>query len=267
MVMVGFAANVSAEEPAVYDLETWTGSGTVSQKINTDYTKVGKIYYSSEGKEVDSSNYTITGDDKTATITFKEEYLKTLKNGKYKLFSSYYSDEKILSNKIWLIEMKERTEVTIPSGENGEIAKIMNKEEVVDSVNYTVTEDGDDRKIIFNEEYLETLGEDHKLEVFFFRDSNDFLFYLMLDIDVKDTSSSESSSSTISSEESSSTASTGVSSDTQSIISQSNSDNGNPKTGENNYGLVTSASILIMLFAVACAVVLIIAKNKKEYQR
>ena len=75
------AATATSTQQTVYTVlshfEDFTGSGTVSARIDADYTKFRRVLYN--GQAVDPAHYTITSG--STIITFSENYLRTLSNG------------------------------------------------------------------------------------------------------------------------------------------------------------------------------------------
>ncbi|MCL1846371.1 MAG: right-handed parallel beta-helix repeat-containing protein [Coriobacteriia bacterium] len=66
---------------------TWTGSGTVSGKVDADASKFGRLTLN--GNVVNPANYTVTSG--STIITLKESYLKALANGSY-IYIAEFSD-------------------------------------------------------------------------------------------------------------------------------------------------------------------------------
>ena len=306
MIMVGYAANVSAESPMLYTFDTWKGSETTSVSFNGNYTRlleIRDITTPLESKKIDSSKYTVTGDDKTTTITLNEDFLKTLENGMYSFVGYFKVDEFFLYPDTLNLENSNKSSLNLFFDKRDRFGKISHNGKDVAPSNYNVTypDNPSDSLFIveFNEDYLETIPKKERLFKFYsFDDREYYIAYFHLDIDVQETSSSSTSSggtsSITSSEIPSGTASSGGTSSITSSeipsgtsssektsstsskkttskitsVSQSNSKAPNPKTGgneiTNDYGTVMGSLILMMLFAFGCAIVLIIVKKKKH---
>ena len=89
--------------------------------LNGDYDLVDKVLIN--GKELDSSNYTIT--EGSTVITLKDEYLKTLDAGTYELTVTYTNS----SSDTTTFKINEKEEITTPVEDNQD----MNKEDTVDN--------------------------------------------------------------------------------------------------------------------------------------
>jgi len=65
--------------------DTFTGSGSLTAKVDAPYSNFERLLIN--GKEVDSSNYTVA--EGSTVITLKEAYLKTLVNGTYTVTAEF----------------------------------------------------------------------------------------------------------------------------------------------------------------------------------
>ena len=83
-----FTLNVSA--PVIKIFGTWTGSGTVSAKIEADHRYFIELIRIGSRIVVDPSFYTVT--EGSTIITFTEAYLLTLPNGTYNYIAAFRSD-------------------------------------------------------------------------------------------------------------------------------------------------------------------------------
>ena|GEM_PF-2371486 len=248
MLMAGFSLNASAFSPSLHDFGTWTGSGSVSVSINIDSSAA--LTLSKDGKNLDPSNYTKTGEGDTTGIKLNESYLKTLDNGEYTFFATF-SGEALLTF-IEDLAMETETEGQVPSIgglEDLRLVKITYGDEVVDSANYTVDKTGPGTKIIFKTEYLETLSGEHTFKAHLAGDKN--WAYIKLKVDVPDDSSAPPSSNT----ETSATP-------TSATPTSTSPENPIPKTG--NGGFMAEWSVLLLSAAACFAVVLLLAANKKQ---
>lgn len=161
LVIASQALNASASLPALFELDTWTGEGSISANVGYKYTAFDKLSINS--KDVDSSNYEVTGTAGNTVLTFKENYLKTLQNGSY-YFSAVFCAEGLETYKHEL-SVSSNNEMLLPSiaGVKTRLVKLTYGDEEVDPINYdTIIEtDKSVSKIIFKENYLETLSGDN----------------------------------------------------------------------------------------------------------
>jgi len=253
MLMTGFSLNASAFSPSRHDFGTWTGSGSVSVSIDIDSSAA--LTLSKDGKNLDPSNYTKTGEGDTTVIKLNESYLKTLDNGEYTFFATF-SGEALLTF-IEELAMETETEGQVPSIgglEDLRLVKITYGDEVVDSANYTVDKTGPGTKIIFKTEYLDTLSGEHTFKAHLAGDKN--WAYIKLKVDVPDVSSELPPSST---ETSTTPTSAAPTSATPTSVSPKNPI---PKTDDS--GFMAAWSAILLSAAVCFAAVLLLAVNKKQ---
>lgn len=85
--MEGLPFNANAQSPALFEFNTWTGSGVAAANIALDKDEFVKLTYNS--KDVDNTNYTVTGTESSTVITLTEKYLKTFENGEYHLWGNF----------------------------------------------------------------------------------------------------------------------------------------------------------------------------------
>jgi len=149
--------------------DTFTGSGTVSASIEFDHAEKVKLYYypgqqTIYGEEIDPSNYNFTLMDDCTIITLEEAYLKTLANGEYTLVADLY--KKGLRILTWNVQ-KFGEEWIIPypgSDYDYNLITLTRGGEDVDPSNYTAEWDRGLMKILFAQEYLESLSGDYDFQ-------------------------------------------------------------------------------------------------------
>ena len=247
VLVAGVALGVSAMEPPdTYEFDTWTGSGDASVHVKGHYTKFDKI--TTDGQEVDPSNYTITGKDSGTIITLKEEYLKTLSNGEYSFEVRFFEEIEWLEYE-FNIDMQ--TGEAIVPREDEKIFRIFCDNEEVDPSNYTITADNKTFVIIFEKEYLQTLtGE----EVFCASiGSTGFTDYLNLIVDMQPTTTTT----TVVTTTTTGIITTIVTTTTSPILSDET-----PKTGDSE-SMIT-LFVIMSLSAVGCAVALVSRRRENN---
>jgi len=164
-IMAVLPLQISAVIPPLYQIGTWTGSGSASITIEIGYTAFVRL--ADKNGDVDHSNYTITGNDSNTVITFKEDYLCTLTNGSY-FFTAFFAAEG-LGIYTTDLHMKTDTEASFPKREGTDdlrLVKIMRGEEEIDGSNYSVITVDGVKMIAFKEEYLETLNGECSFQVY-----------------------------------------------------------------------------------------------------
>lgn len=147
-----FSVSANAATPKMYNFTDYTGSETVSVDLNGDYTKFAGL--KDKNGEIDSKNYTVSGDENKTTVTLKEDYLNGLENGKY-TFNGYF--ENVLNT--YEFTAFANVGVSIPASENSEFVNLTVGETEVDNANYEVEKTSDGFVITVDSEYLQTLPE------------------------------------------------------------------------------------------------------------
>lgn len=147
-----FAVSVNAATPLIYQFGSYTGNETVSVDLQGDYTKFVRL--EDENSEINSQNYTVSGDEQKTTLTLKEEYLNGLKNGEHN-FKGYF--ENVLNT--YEFSAFEDSAVLIPATQDGEFVNLTANETEVEKSNYDVEKTSDGFVITFKEEFLQTLPE------------------------------------------------------------------------------------------------------------
>lgn len=147
-----FAVSASAATPKRYNFTDYTGSETVSVDLNGDYTKFAGL--KDKNGEIDSKNYTVSGDENKTTVTLKEDYLNGLENGEYN-FNGYF--ENVLNT--YEFTAFANVGVSIPASENSEFVNLTVGETEVDNANYEVEKTSGGFVITVDSEYLQTLPE------------------------------------------------------------------------------------------------------------
>ena len=246
-VMGGSAFTVSARSPARYNFGTWTGSGAVSATIKFN-NSVSSVELSYSGGEVDRSNYTVTG-DKNIEITLKEEFLKTLANGEYSFFGKFSGEELVTFKENFGVGTNMEARLPSMAGFNLRLVKVTYGDETVDSSNYTLTEEAGQMVITFKKEYIESLSDNPSFCAYL-ADDNDYA-YLLLTVDVPDTSS-KTPKPPSSSLPSSSSAPHKKTTDI-------------PETGD--HGSMAPLLITMSLSVIGCAVSLITRKKKNNFAK
>lgn len=159
-----FSVSASAATPKMYNFTNYTGNETVSVDLQGDYTKFAKL--EDKNGEIDSKNYTVSGDENKTTVTLKEDYLKGLENGEY-TFNGYF--ENILNT--YEFTAYENVGVSIPAGEDCEFYNLTVGETEVDNANYEVEKTSGGFVITVNSEYLQTLPENTSFFAHYYSDS------------------------------------------------------------------------------------------------
>ena len=147
-----FSVSASAATPKMYSFNNYTGSETVSVDLQGDYTKFARL--EDKNGEIDSKNYTVSGDEQKTTVTLKEDYLSSLENGDY-TFNGYF--ENILNT--YEFTAHENVGVSIPAGEDCEFYNLTVGETEVDNANYDIEKTSVGFVITVKSEYLQTLPE------------------------------------------------------------------------------------------------------------
>jgi hypothetical protein len=87
LVIPAYQASLPVTYPVIEKPAPWTGSGTVTARIDADYEKFVRLLY--QGVAVDTDSYTVS--EGSTVITFAEDYLKTLENGTH-TFTAEFTD-------------------------------------------------------------------------------------------------------------------------------------------------------------------------------
>lgn len=146
------SVSANAATPRLYNFNDYTGSETVSVDLQGDYTKFAGL--KDKNGEIESKNYTVSGDEQKTTVTLNQDYLSSLENGEY-TFNGYF--ENVL--KTYEFTAYENVGVSIPAGEGSEFVNLTVGETEVDNANYAVEKTSDGFVININSEYLQTQPE------------------------------------------------------------------------------------------------------------
>lgn len=230
-----FSVSASAATPKMYNFTDYTGNETVSVDLNGDYTKFAGL--KDKNGEIDSKNYTVSGDENKTTVTLKEDYLNGLENGEY-TFNGYF--ENVLNT--YEFTAFANVGVSIPAGESSEFVNITVGETEVDNANYEVEKTSGGFVITVDSEYLQTLPENTSFFAHYYSDS---MCYIKLQVAKQGAKPSTGSEAT------NNTSTTGK--DT-SLVS--------PKTGVNNY--VPQIIFVMMLSAGVFALGILNGKHKNK---
>lgn len=159
-----FSVSASAATPKMYNFTDYTGSETVSVDLNGDYTKFAGL--KDKNGEIDSKNYTISGDENKTTVTLKKDYLNGLENGEY-TFNGYF--ENVLNT--YEFTAFANVGVSIPASENSEFVNLTVGETEADNANYEVEKTSGGFVITVDSEYLQTLPENTSFYANYYDDS------------------------------------------------------------------------------------------------
>ena len=232
-----FSVSASAATPKMYSFNNYTGSETVSVDLQGDYTKFARL--EDKNGEIDSKNYTVSGDEQKTTVTLKEDYLSSLENGDY-TFNGYF--ENILNT--YEFTAYENVGVSIPAGDDCEFYNLTVGETEVDNANYDIEKTSGGFVITVKSEYLQTLPENTSFFAHYYSDS---MCSITLQVE------KQSANPSTGTEPTNNTSTTGK--DT-SLVS--------PKTGVNNY---VTQIICVMLISAGVFTLCILSrkyKNKKN---
>lgn len=148
----------------MYSFNNYTGSETVSADLQGDYTKFARL--EDKSGEIDSKNYTVSGDEQKTTVTLKEDYLSSLENGDY-TFNGYF--ENILNT--YEFTAYENVGVSIPAGDDCEFYNLTVGETEVDNANYDIEKTSGGFVITVKSEYLQTLPKNTSFFAHYYSDS------------------------------------------------------------------------------------------------
>lgn len=159
-----FSVSVNATTPKMYEFTKYTGNETVSVDLQGDYTKFARL--EDKNGEIDSKNYTVSGDENKTTVTLKEDYLKGLENGEY-TFNGYF--ENVLHT--YEFNAVKDTGISIPASENSLFVNLTAGDTEVDNANYDIEKTSDGFVITVKNEYLQTLPENTNFYAHYYDDS------------------------------------------------------------------------------------------------
>lgn len=235
MILISlFSVSVNATTPKMYDFPNYTGNETVSVDLQGDYTKFAR--FEDKNGEIDSKNYTVSGDENKTTVTLKDDYLNSLENGEY-TFNGYF--ENVLQT--YEFTAFENVGVSIPVGESSEFVNLTVGETEVDNANYEVEKTSGGFVITVKSEYLQTLPENTSFFAHYYSNS-----ICCINLQVAKQGSNPATGSKV-------TNNTSTTGKDTSLVS--------PKTGVNDY---VPQMIFVMLISAGVLTLGILSLNRKK---
>ncbi len=230
-----FCVSANATTPMIYDFVSFTGSETVSVDLHGDCTKFAGL--ADENGEINSKNYTVSGDEQKTTVTLSEEYLNSLENGEYN-FKGYFENALLTYNFI----AAEDAGILIPTSKNSEFVNLTLGETEVENSNYVAEKTSDGFLVTVNKEFLQTLPENTEFSAHYY---GDYMCYINLKVEKQNAQPTSATEPT-------KPAKTG--NEQPSVFY--------PKTGVNNY--VPQITLVMLLSACVLTLGILIGKYKNK---
>jgi len=292
VLMTGFALNASEMPPFTSPgkFDTWMGEGNISISVAISRDEFAGITFSDEDDYIGTSNYIVTGTGDSTTITFSEDYLKTLTDGTYYFDIIFFNSLGKTTERLTLGVITEpkkaiytdfwftfepwtgsgASSVTIDDHLMNDISiidtfeQLLHNGEELDPSNYTVTEVNKKTVITLKEEYLKTLTDGvYTFDAEFL----ELIASLKLNIETQDSNISQNPSITkdVSITSVPPSSENAASTSFLTTIQNSNTSPASPKTGE--HAPVTLWLVLLSSATIGIALIVIRGKCKKTLHR
>lgn len=248
-IVFGLPMIVSANSPELFEFDTWEGKESTSVSIEADYSKFEKLLYNED--EVIPLNYTVSGTDSSTIITLKEDYLKTLPNGQHSLLA-YFSADGLESFITGMVDNTKKQIIFSGTPDHYKLIRLTYGDTEIDKSNYTATNNGCSTKIVFKDDYMETLSEEFIFGGYFSYEH--YMVVLNLEVDTSTDNTSESVTEAV-------TDITVASKDTYSTTTTSNFAK-SPKTGYNHS---LSIGFILVLSLSLLTIIALISYNTKQH--